>query len=111
MTLIDIPEHKKLLVVFRMEPGSLGPDGKNYVQEFCDFAQIQLQASAKPYITWSIIPRFDKTLVEMEFQISGKKMSEIKAKQYLSVFGEDLSDFEDELENNLEAIVNQFFGR
>jgi len=111
MTLIDIPAHKKLWVVFRMEPGSLGPDGQHYIQEFCEFAQVQLQASAKPYISWFIIPRFDKTLAEMEFQISGKKVPEIKAKQYLTVFGEDLSDFEDELDNNLEAIVNQFFGR
>ena len=111
MTVIDIPEHKKLFILFRMEPGSLGPEGQNYIQEFCDFAQIQLQASAKPYIIWSIIPRFDKSLAEMEFQIAGKKMAESKAKQYLSAFGESLSDFEDELENNLEAIVNQFFGR
>jgi len=111
MTVIDIPEHKKLLVLFRMEPGSLGPEGKNYIQEFCEFAQIQLQASAKPYITWSIIPRFDKSLAEMEFQIAGKKMPESKVKQYLGLFDENLSDFEDELDNHLEAIVNQFFGR
>jgi len=111
MTLIDIPLDKKLVILFRMEPGSLGPEGQNYIQEFCDFAQVQLQASAKPYITWAIVPRFDKTLSEMEFQISGKKVPETKAKQYLKVFDENLSDFEDELENNLEAIVNQFFGR
>jgi hypothetical protein len=112
MTLIDtIPENRKMLVLFRVEPGSLGPDGAEYIKEFCDFAQLQLQACARPYITWFIVPRFDKQLVEMEFQISAKKLSASKANQYLNAFGENLTDFEDELENNLEAIINQYFGR
>lgn len=112
MTLINaIPDNKKILVLFRVEPGSLGPDGNQYIEDFCDFAQQQLQACANPYIQWSIVPRFDKQLVEMEFQISSRKLSRDKVNLYLNAFGENLSDFEDELENNLEAIINQFFGR
>ena len=112
MTLIDtIPENKKMLVLFRVEPGALGPDGREYIEEFCDFAQLQLQACAKPYIIWSIIPRFDKQLVEIEFQFAGKKLPANKANQYLNVFGDNLADFEDQLENHLEAIINQYFGR
>ncbi len=112
MTLVSaIPENKKMLVIFRMEPGSLGPDGREYINEFCEFAQMQLQASASAFITWSIVPRLDKTLAEMEFQISSKKLTRSKASQYLNLFGEHLDHFEEQLEDNLEAIINQYFGR
>ncbi|MCP4323921.1 MAG: hypothetical protein GY951_15395 [Psychromonas sp.] len=100
-----------MTVVFRMEPGSLGPDGAQYVSEFCEFAQVQLQACAEPYIRWAIVPRFDKTLVEMEFQLASKKLTSSKAGLYLGAFGESLELFEEKLEDNLEAIINQYFGR
>lgn len=107
----DFPEEKKMTVIFRMEPGSLGPDGKIYVEEFCSFAQTQLQACAEYYLNWFIVPRFDKTLSEMKFQLGDKVLNEEQATKYLSMFGENFDHFEDELENNLEAIINQFFGR
>lgn len=105
------PTEKKISVIFRMEPGSLGPEGEKYVQEFCDFAQTQLQACAKHYLIWLIVPRFDKTLTEMEFQLAGKVLNEKQATKYLNLFGEQLTHFEEQLEDNLEAIINQFFGR
>lgn len=107
----NFPENKKLTVIFRMEPGSLGPDGAQYINEFCEFAQVQLQACAEMYICWLIIPRLDKSLVEMEFQLSSKKLTSVKAGQYLAVFGENIEHFEEQLEDNLEAIINQYFGR
>jgi len=94
-----------------MEPGSLGPDGSDYINEFCEFAQLQLQACAAPYINWAIVPRLDKSLAEMEFQLASKKLTSEKAKQYFAVFNENLDHFEDQLEDNLEAIINQYFGR
>lgn len=107
----QFPEEKKMTVIFRMEPGSLGPDGKDYVLEFCEFAQTQLRACAKYYINWFIVPRFDKTLSEIKFQLGDKVLTEQQATKYLSMFDESYDDFEEELENNLEAIINQFFGR
>jgi hypothetical protein len=107
----DFSNNKKMTVIFRMEPGSLGPDGEEYINEFCDFAQIQLQACADKYINWAIVPRLDKRLVEMEFQLANKKLTLAKATQYLAVFGESFDHFEEQLENNLEAIINQYFGR
>lgn len=107
----NFPESKKLTVIFRMEPGSLGPDGIQYINEFCEFAQSQLQACSDEYLIWVIIPRLDKSLAELEFQLVNKKLTPAKAGQYLSIFGENLDSFETQLENNLEAIVNQYFGR
>ncbi|AGH81210.1 hypothetical protein PCNPT3_06350 [Psychromonas sp. CNPT3] len=111
MVLNSIADDKKMCVIFRMEPGSLGPDGSQYISEFCDFAQIQLQACASPYIQWLIIPRTDKSLAEMEFQVASKKLTQQRAEQYFAIFGEDLAHFEETLEDNLEEIINQYFGR
>jgi len=105
------PEEKKMTVIFRMEPGSLGPDGAQYVKEFCEFAQTQLRASSEYYLNWFIVPRFDKSLPEMKYQLGGKVLNKAQATKYLGMFGENYSHFEDQLEDHLEAIINQYFGR
>ncbi|RBW47260.1 hypothetical protein DS885_04175 [Psychromonas sp. B3M02] len=107
----SFPDEKKMSVIFRMEPGSLGPDGGQYIKEFCDFAQTQLQACAAYYINFFIEPRFDKTLAEMSFILANKSLNQQQVEKYLDLFGEEYSHFEDQLESNLEAIIDQFFGR
>lgn len=112
MTLANaIPENKKMSVIFRVEPGSLGPNGNEYIKDFCDFAQQQLRACSSDHILWFIEPRLDKKLVEMEFQISAKILPRNKVNQYLKIFGDNLEHFEDQLEDHIEAIINQYFGR
>jgi len=105
------PEEKKMTVIFRMEPGSLGPDGAEYVKEFCEFAQTQLRASSEYYLNWFIVPRFDKSLPEMKYQLGDKVLNKEQATKYLGMFGENYAHFEDQLEDHLEAIINQYFGR
>ena len=109
----SIPENKKITVIFRVEPGSLGPNGVDHVEDFCNFAQLQLQSPpyCREYITWCIEPRLDKQLVEMEFHILSKKLPQGKVKQYLNLFGENLAVFEEQLGNNIEIMINQYFGR
>lgn len=107
----NISANKKMTIIFRMEPGSLGPDGIQYVDEFCVFAQSQLQASAEFYLNWLIVPRLDKTLSEMKFQLGSRKLNQQQVEKYLTFFGESYAHFEEQLEDNLEAIINQFFGR
>ena len=63
------------------------------------------------YLNWFIVPRFDKTLSEMKFQLGNKSMTQEQATKYLSLFGESYLHFEEQLEDNLEAIINQYFGR
>jgi len=107
----NLASAKKMTVIFRIEPGSLGPDGKEYVKEFCEFAQTQLQASPSYYLNWFIVPRYDKTLSELTFQLGNKTMTQEQATKYLSLFGESYMHFEEQLEGNLEAMINQYFGR
>ena len=39
-----LPLYKKLLVMYRIEPGCLGPQGADYVEEFCVFAKQKIKA-------------------------------------------------------------------
>lgn len=107
----NFPDNKRITVIFRVEPGSLGPDGNQYIDDFCQFAQQQLQACAEPYINWSIVPRRDKKMAEIAFQLANKKLTPAQAGQFLLVFGLSFEHFEAEIESNLEAIINQYFGR
>lgn len=106
-----LPNEKKMSVIFRMEPGSLGPDGLQYIDEFCTFAQAQLQACAAYYLNFFIEARIDKSLPEMSFILGNKSLNQHQVEKYLSLFEEDYAHFEDQLETNLESIVDQFFGR
>jgi len=106
-----LPDEKKVTVLFRIEPGSLGPDGLQYVEAFCRFAQSKLSAGSEFYLNWSIVPRYDKTLAEIKYLLGNKTLNQHQISQYLSVFGTDYAQFEDQLENNLDVMINQFLNR
>jgi len=107
----DFPEERKMRVLFRIEPGSLGPDGAEHVVEFCLFAQAQFQACSVYYLNWVIEPRFDKKLKEMNFELGSKELDKAQVDKYFAFFGENYAHFVEQLENNLEAMIDQYFGR
>jgi hypothetical protein len=109
--LLPLHDDKKLYVTYRVEAGCLGPDGLNYIADFCKFAQSELQTLDSDYIVWNIIHREDKTLPEMQFNLLGKMIKDDKAEKYLSVFGKTLDDFECHLSEHLTTLINQFLNR
>lgn len=108
---LPLPQEKKLQVLFRVEGGSLGPDGAKHVDGFCAFAQQELDSLDADYMHWEIVPRHDKSLPEMEYKINNKKLSHDKAAKYLEIFGQDLDGFELHLAKSLSALIDQFMGR
>ena len=84
---MDLPlaDERKLTVLFRVEPGSLGPDGSEEAQLFCDQSQQQLAALDADFIHWQIIPRFDKTQPELEYKVGNKRLVRSQAAQYLKL--------------------------
>lgn len=106
--LLPLHEDKKLAVTYRVEAGCLGPDGLNYISEFCNFAQSVLETLDSDYIAWNIVHREDKTLPEMQYGLVGKAISSLKAEKYLSVFGKTLDNFEYELSERLTTLIRQF---
>jgi hypothetical protein len=107
---LPLPQDKKLTVLFRVEPGALGPEGDKHVESFCKFAAKELVSLDSDYICWEIVPRFDKSLPEMEFKINGKKLSHEQAAKYLELFDQDLDSFELHLASNISSLVSEFMG-
>lgn len=110
---LDLPlsNDKKLSVLFRVEPGCLGPDGKNLIKKFCAFAATQTDFVDTDYTHMEIVPRFDKTLPEIEYAVANKKLSHDKAEKYLAIFKQDLDEFEMSLFEGITVVINKFFDR
>lgn len=106
-----LPLYKKLLVMYRIEPGCLGPQGTDYVEEFCVFAKKRLKDKHGHCLRWTIKPRYDKTLPELEFQIKNGVVSRDNAAKYMDSFNIDIDAFEEELEESLADLVDAFFER
>lgn len=107
---LPLPEDKKLSVTYRVEAGCLGPDGENYIAEFCKLAQLAFQTLDSDYIDWNIVHRKDKTLPEMEYNVAGKRMNHDQAEKYLTVFDKSLDEFEGRLSDKLTILIDRFMG-
>ena len=106
---LPLPPDKKLTVVFRVEPGCLGPDGENHIEAFCSFAQKEFIQIESDYVCWEIIPRHDKLLPEMQYLINNKKLTQDKAAKYLELFNKDIDELEENLHETLVRLIEQYF--
>ncbi|WP_421132153.1 hypothetical protein [Alteromonas sp. A079] len=106
-----LPLYKKLLVMYRIEPGCLGPQGIDYVEEFCTFAKQKLKGQHGYCLRWVVKPRYDKSLPELEFQIKNNTVSRENAAKYMGTFDIDIDVFEEQLEETLADLVDMFFER
>lgn len=107
---LPLPQEKKLTIVFRVEPGCLGPKGMDHINKFCGLAQKKFESIDSDFIHWEIIPRHDKSLPEMQYKINNKKLSSDKAEKYLTLFDKSLHEFEDHLNTKLSLIIDQYMG-
>jgi hypothetical protein len=107
----SLSDDKKLTVLFRVEPGCLGPDGATNIEAFCQYAQQNVTDIDAGFVIWQIIPRFDKSLPELEYQVNQKKLNHHQAVKYLNVFDECLDDFEMHLNDRLGQLIEAYLSR
>lgn len=106
-----VPLEKKLTVIARIEPGSLGPDGIDKAEAFCRFAN-QNKKDLLPYFTTlQIIPRYDKSKPEMEYFIQHKKLNAVQVIKYLGFFDDNVDDFEEAFYAGLTSLVERFLAQ
>ncbi|MDD1794235.1 hypothetical protein L4D06_16730 [Enterovibrio makurazakiensis] len=106
----SVPDNMKLSVICRLEPGCLGPQGADKIDDFCQYITQEMQALNTDHIALDVVPRNDKSLPEMQFNVLGKKMTQDQAAKYLSSLDHSLDDFETALESKLEALIDQYMG-
>lgn len=107
----SLSKDKKLIVVLRIEPGCLGPSGKDRIDDFCRFAQEKAQSLNSHFLYWEIVPRHDKALPEMQYRIVDKTLSREQAAKYLEMFEADIDEFESDLQDRLGMLIDQFLGQ
>ncbi|GAA0855806.1 hypothetical protein [Aliiglaciecola litoralis] len=108
---LPLPLYKKLTVTFRVEPGCLGPDGADHIEGFCKHAKQVVASLDSDFVRWVIVPRYDKSLDETEYRTNGKRLDYDKAALYLNVFGKDLDEFEEHLQDSLSDLIDEYLGR
>lgn len=103
-----LDDQKKLKVTYRVEGGCLGPVGHTHIENFCTFAQANIENTSTNFIKLDILPRLDKTLPEIQFCVLSKKVTHAQAEKYLSVFGQNLDDFECQLSDQLTKLIHDY---
>jgi hypothetical protein len=101
----------KLSLIFRVEPGCLGPDGAEHIDGFCDFAKSASDNIATGFLHCSIVPRNDKSLAETEYRFNGKVLNEEQLGQYFEAIGKDLDEFDEYLQDTLAELIDTYLGR
>lgn len=107
----ELHEPNRLRIIFRVEPGSLGPDGRDCVEAFCRYAQPLLTAPDVARLQWELVPRFDKTLPELECRVGSRRLSQTQADQYLQCFGSSFEQIEDLLARDLTQLINAYMAQ
>jgi len=108
---LPLPDDKKLSVTYRVEPGCLGPEGKDKISDFCKFALAELRSLDSDYVSWNIVPRNDKSLPEMQYDTVGKRLNHTQAEKYLAIFGKSLDEFEGHLDDKLATLIDEFMSQ
>lgn len=107
-TLSSLDDNKKLAVTYRVEGGCLGPVGHTHIVKFCEYAQENINNPYSNFIKLIIIPRHDKSLPEMQFNVLSKKVNHLQAEKYLSLFNQNLEDFECQLSDELTRLIQAY---
>lgn len=102
---------QKLTVIYRIEPGCLGPNGRDFIEDFCCSAQNDFEKLASDFIQWSIIPRYDKSLPEIQYKVGDKNLPIEMASTYFQKYQIDLYRFEELLNDKLAALIERHLGR
>lgn len=102
------PEVERLRILFRVEPGCLGPKGARYIDGFCSYAQTQSAALGGPFATWQVVARSDKSLPETEFFVGNKKLKQAQAARYLQALSQHLDDIEEAFHSALADWIDAY---
>lgn len=98
----------KLLIVYRLEPGCLGPRGADLIADFCEYVQTLSHSYNTDYIDWKIIPRIDKSIAELQYYLADKRITHEQAEHYLTLFNAELKTSESDFDDLLEVTIREY---
>lgn len=110
MTNVERLENK-LLVTILVESGCLGPDGASKIENFCAFAENLFKTFGSTYIEWEFGPRIDKARPEISYKVNNRNLSHQQAAKYLDVFSLEINNFEEQLNDRITFIIEQYLNK
>lgn len=100
-----------LTLIYRVEPGCLGPEGVKYVEEFCNFSNEVMAKLGKKGIQYFFTPRYNKLLPEIDYRLLNKPIKSEQLAAYLAQLGQYQEDMEADLGEKVAVMIDQFFSR
>lgn len=107
-TSVSLSNEKKLTIIYLVEPGCLGPEGATLIEGFCEFAQNKMSSLDSPFVHWSVVPRYDKSLPEIQYAVTGRGLSQAQANKYLTMLDQNLDDYEGEFADKIATLIGEF---
>ncbi|MDH5543993.1 MAG: hypothetical protein OEZ43_00280 [Gammaproteobacteria bacterium] len=104
----QLPENRKLNVIYRLEAGCLGPNGADLIDDFCQHVQNELNKMISEFVKWNIEPRDQRKLDELEFNIGNKRLSREQASQIFSHFGKELNRVEESFLELVSQLIKSY---
>ena len=104
-------EKKSIGVLYRLEPGCLGPTGDEHVVPFCELVNKAMPSLHKGTINFQVEPRLDKSAPEISYTFNNKLLSTAQAESCLKALALELGDFEDELHDKMTHLTGQYLAR
>ena len=103
---MQINDDKKIRLMYRIEPGCLGPKG---AEDFCRFANKHIKSPF--YGQFVFLPRYDKTIDERQYSVNSRNLSLAQARAYLKHFEINIEEFEEQLDELLTKAIDLYFKR
>lgn len=98
----------RLTIQIRLEPGCLGPDGKQHIDTFCAVANRILAAIEPRRVHWVLLPRHDKQLAEQAYFLDGRPLSETQATLLLQRMGVALAPLLEQSDAVLSQLIERY---
>jgi len=106
---LPLPQDKKLLVIYRLEPVCLGFVGREKINQFCAHITKNILPVDSGFIKWTVLPRLEAKEKEIEFSVDGKLLKQHQVVRYLSVFDRDYDLFEDTINQSIMEQIDHYF--
>ncbi len=86
-------------------------DGKEYIEGFCRFAFKEMKLVLPSFVQWLIIPRYDKTLPEIQYKLRDRNLTTAQATKFLEMFNKNTSEIESDLDEILADLIEEYLAK
>lgn len=97
-----------LTLIYRVEPGCLGPEGIKYVEDFCNYSNGTMALLGQGVIQFFFTPRYDKSRPEIEYRLLSKAVKQEQLETYFLRLGATQDEFEGTLGEKIAEMIEQF---